>query len=236
MGIFSQLKTFQNAIVDFIFPKSCLICSVPIIEHSQSKYVCDKCLYNFVSAPYSNEIINRLLESFHPDDIAVSTAFSLFKIHENEFLQVIHAMKYEGLYNIGLEFGQMLGEKIKKQSKTQYDFIVPIPLHSAKKRERGYNQSYYIAKGVSQILNCPVKEKIAFRKVYTKSQTKLTVQERQKNIEEIYSIIFNNSFINNKTLLIVDDVFTTGSTINNLAFKLLETGVTKIDCATLGIA
>ncbi|OGU59848.1 MAG: hypothetical protein A2X64_04030 [Ignavibacteria bacterium GWF2_33_9] len=236
MGILSKIKPLQNAIVDFIFPKSCLICFNTIEENSKSKFVCEKCFYNFVAADDSNEIIDRLFETYHPDDIAVSEAFSLYKIHENDFLQIIHAMKYENLFKIGYEFGQILGEKIKKQTNSQYDFIIPIPLHSAKKRERGYNQSYYIAKGVSQVLHCPVNEKMAFRKVYTKSQTKLSLQERHQNIEEIYSIIDNESLIKNLTLLIVDDVFTTGSTINNLALKLLEAGVRKIDCATLGVA
>lgn len=223
-------------LLDFIYPKVCLICNSRISANIKFSFICDKCFYNLPVAPFSNEIIDRLLSTFEPDDIAISEAFALFSLKDNNFLNIIHSMKYESLFKIGYEFGFELGTKLKNQNNCQYDGIIPVPIHSSKKRERGYNQSEQIAMGISDVLKVPYRKDLIYRSKYTKSQTKLTAFQRKENISDVYKLYNNSSSIKNNTFLIVDDVFTTGSTINYLALKLLENGARKVNCATLVVA
>lgn len=231
--LFSELS---NSFADLLAIKSCLICNSPIEKTFRFSYICPNCFYNLPVADNSDMIINRLMQSFNSDDLGVSQAISLFNLKNNEFLEIIHNLKYNGLYKIGYEFGILLGEKLKANELINYDFIFPVPIHIAKKRERGYNQSFYIAKGINQILRTNINENLIKRTIYTQSQTTLNAIERKKNIEGVYQIAVPNELIYNKTILVVDDVFTTGSTINHLAMTFLNHGVKKVDCATLALA
>jgi len=227
-------------LIDFFAPKYCLVCDDLINNENQIQnltFICKSCFYSLNSAPNSEVILDRLFENYHPDDISITNVFSLYKLHEQNFLQIIHHLKYHKLWKIGYEFGLLLGEKIAKNSDTRYDGVVAVPIHIAKKRERGYNQSDFIAKGVSEKLNIPNYSKFVRRQKYTLSQTLLSAQERKINIQGAYKIPTNSSkAFQNKVILIVDDVFTTGSTINHLGNELLNCGAKQIDCATLGVA
>ncbi len=237
------MKTFLYNIVDsfvgFLAPKHCLVCNSIIDKENQIEnlnYLCNKCYYNQQVAGTSEAIINRMLSSFEADNVAITYAYSLFSVHKTDFLDVIHHLKYSKLYKVGVEFGELLAQKIKQESDVVYDAIIPVPIHKAKKRERGYNQSTFIAKGVSKVLNYPVKEDLIIRAKYTESQTKMNAKQRVANVKGIYELPKDKSFYINKTFLIVDDVFTTGSTINSMANELLNNGAKRIDCATLGLA
>lgn len=229
-----------NRIIDFLSPRFCLICESLISNENEVEnlnFLCQSCFYSLDSAPKSDLIIDRMFENFDADDVAITNAYSLFKLHEKNFAKVIYDFKYYNLWKIGYEFGLLLGEKIKRESETLYDAVIAVPIHLAKKRERGYNQSDYIAKGISSKLKIDDYSKYIKRKRYTTSQTKLSSEERKKNIEGAYKINSKSSKIfQNKTILIVDDVFTTGSTINHLGNELLNNGAKQVDCATLGIA
>lgn len=232
----SPITSLKDSLLDFIFPKFCIICSEQISKESNLSFLCSDCYYNLPVAPESNVILDRLLGSFSSDDIGISNAISLFSLKDNKFLEVMHSMKYEGFYSIGYELGKELGQKIKAKGRTQYDSIIPVPIHSAKERERGYNQSKYISKGVSEILGIESNEKLIIRSKYTKSQTLLSSKERKSNIKNVYKIVGDSSLIKNRNFIIIDDVFTTGSTINHLAMELLESGARIVDCGTIGIA
>lgn len=229
-----------RGIIDFLSPRYCLICEDLINkenEVSHLNYLCKNCLFSLDSAQNSDEILDRLFHNFNADDVAITNVYSLFKLHEKNFAKVIYNFKYHKLWKVGYEFGLLLGEKILKESTTKYDCIVAVPIHLAKNRERGYNQSDYIAKGVSKKLQVPIYSNYVKRQRYTTSQTKLNSDERKKNIEGAYKIKSKSSNIFlEKTILIVDDVFTTGSTINHLGNELLNNGAKQVDCATLGLA
>lgn len=229
-----------NHIIDFLSPRYCLICDDLITkdnQQDQTNYLCNNCFYSLDSAPSSESIIDRMFEKFDADDVSITNVYSLYKLHDKKFAKVIYHLKYYKIWKVGYEFGLLLGKKILKESKVNYDYVIAVPIHLAKKRERGYNQSEYIARGVSEILNIPDFSQYVERQKYTTSQTKLSGDERKKNIAGAYKIPTKSSNIfQNKTILIVDDVFTTGSTINHLGNELLNNGAKQVDCATLGIA
>ena len=147
-------------------------------------------------------------------------------------------MKYKGITKIGTEFGELLGKRIAKEGFADYDYVIPVPIHQSKKRERGYNQSEFIAKSVAKILNCNYNSQLLKRKKYTNSQTLLDTTERKKNIQNVFASYNDKAveLVNGKDILIVDDVLTTGSTINECARILINMGANSVDVATLGHA
>jgi len=115
-----------------------------------------------------------------------------------------------------------------------YDFIVPVPLHPLKEKERGFNQSLLIAELIKEELQVPIVTEGIIRTKYTKTQTKLSRKEREENVKNAFNIKSVKRFIGKK-LLIVDDVYTTGSTVRSLA-KCFPKEVSRIDVLTLAIA
>ena len=113
--------------------------------------------------------------------------------------------------------------------------LLPVPLHQLKKAERGYNQSLYIAKGLSKLLKIPLGVRIFQRKRYTQSQTSMNFIERQENIKEAFNIKSDKK-IKGKNILLVDDVITTGATISECGKVLLNGGANRIYAASIAIA
>jgi ComF family protein len=155
---------------------------------------------------------------------------------DKELQHAIHSLKYEKKFLIGVFLGKMLAEEIKThRTNWKIDLIIPIPLHHLKKAERGYNQSLYIAKGLNKVLQCKYSDRVIKRIRYTESQTGLNMVERLENISEAFKIR-NKKLIQGKTILLVDDVITTGATISECGKILLESGAQKVYAASIAIA
>jgi ComF family protein len=149
--------------------------------------------------------------------------------------QIIHSIKYSGKFANGIFLGKLLGNGIKHHKPSWHsDGIIPIPLHNIKKIERGYNQSLYIAKGVSKILGIPVLSKLIKRKKYTESQTKMNLIEREANISDAFSFIDSKN-INDKSFILLDDVITTGATISECGRILKLKGAKRIFAASVAL-
>ncbi len=156
---------------------------------------------------------------------------SCFLFEKNKRIQdIIHGLKYEQRTSFGFELGKRLGEKLKHETNfSSADFLIPIPLHKLKLRERGYNQSDYVAKGISSVTNIPVASKFLSRNKYTQSQTHLNFEQRQENVKDVFVVKekFRNE-IQNKSIILVDDVITTGATIFSAATSLRNAGVKNV--------
>ncbi len=173
-----------------------------------------------------------LMHSIPADLMAISNIFSLFSVREDSrFMELIYSAKYYNIPDIGFELGKLLAGRIQDKGNPKYDFIVPVPIHHARNRERGYNQSDYIAEGLSDILKFPVNKKILKRKKYTVSQTKLSAEQRKTNLKKAFCTGKEIQKVVNKSILICDDVITTASTLNTCAMMLLESGARIIDAA-----
>ncbi len=166
----------------------------------------------------------------------ISDFTSAFIFEEDKELQsIIHALKYEKKFLIGKYLGRLLAEvRSDIISEWKIDYIIPVPLHRLKLSERGYNQSYYIAKGLGRELSVPVKSIFVKRIKYTQSQTMLSRIERQANLSDAFKAYGKK--IKSKKILIVDDVITTGATTNECAKVLLEAGAAKVFAASAAVA
>ena len=143
-------------------------------------------------------------------------------------------LKYKSKKEIGIELGRLLGNNINESEHFKdIDYIVPVPLHPKKKLIRGYNQSMCIAKGISEIMNVEADDNTLVRNVHTQTQTKKNRIERWQNVKDIFEL--KSDKFKDKHILLVDDVITTGSTIEACALKLLEQ-TDKLSIASLAVA
>jgi len=218
-SIYKLFNIFFKPVVDTIFPPVCFLCDSLLIN--SRKVVCKTCWskQNFLSNEEIKKISNAIINT-NINDIYILYDFT------NELPDIIHLLKYERCLTIGKYFSKDLLLKYKEPFFKKYDFILPIPLHPVKHRERGYNQCFEIIKHLPGNIN----NNIVTRKKQTISQTTLTREERIKNMSEAFQC---KKDINSSKVLLFDDIITTGSTINECAGKLLKCGASKVDVLCL---
>ena len=223
-----------NDIVDFLYPKVCIVSESNLPEDNTNKYVLDSTLANLerITKNQLSELRGKVKSDF---------AFALYDFaQKSDFEKIIHHLKYSGMKDLGVFLGQHLAGYVSleiEEQKINYDYIIPVPLHKTKVRERGYNQSEYLVKGVSENLNIPYLFDTISRKRYTKSQTKLTLIERENNIRDAFSITDKyKDELKDKNVILLDDVITTGATVNECIKVLREAGAYKIFTVSLAMA
>ncbi len=224
---------YLTEIFDFFLPRFCFSCNRKLLSYEE--VVCPECLSKIKladSARLKQEYNRKFLEKK-----IISGFTSLFVFEKDKELQhIIHSLKYNQRFLVGKFLGGKLGESITSTLKEWLiDFIVPIPLHHLKKAERGYNQSFYIAKGISEITGLPINDKVIKRKRFTQSQTTMNMKERQANISDAF-VVNKRDKLNGKNILLIDDVITTGATTSECGKVLLENGANKVYAASVAIA
>ncbi|MDT8307940.1 MAG: ComF family protein, partial [Bacteroidales bacterium] len=152
----------------------------------------------------------------------------------NATQKLIHQLKYRGRKDAGIFLGEAFGKYIKSVHPGQmFDCLVPVPLHPDKQRSRGYNQSAVIATGLSEKLNIPVLEHVLIRNKRTATQTKKTRYNRWENVEGIFAVT-DSAKISGKHIAIIDDVITTGSTIESCCMALRKSADVCISALAIG--
>lgn len=233
MTTYGVMKNFSIQLADYILPRFCPSCKNKLALKEDT--ICESCISKIQIA--STERLQREFERKFQNKNIISGFYSPFVFEKDKELQhAIHSLKYQNKFRVGVFLGKLLGmQLIKSKIDWKMDLIIPIPLHQLKKAERGYNQSFYIAKGLGKILNVTASDRIVKRKKYTESQTTMTLVERQENISDAFKIR-NKKIINGKVILLIDDVITTGATISECGKILLDSGAKKIFAASIAIA
>ncbi len=150
--------------------------------------------------------------------------------------RLIHQLKYKGNYEIGVFLGKLCGSKLKDSEYfNTADVIIPVPLHWKKVKKRGYNQSEMFAKGLSKIMGAELNTTVLSRKVHTETQTRKSRQERWKNVSDVFELSAPGQ-LTGKHILLVDDVITTGATLEASATRLCSIPDVKISIATIATA
>jgi len=169
--------------------------------------------------------------------VQIEKATALFFYRKGSIYQkLLHNLKYKKSAAIGIELGRILGADVNNANYfSEIDYIVPVPLHPKKERQRGYNQSLMIAKGLKELLNKPIIEGVLIRTHYSDTQTKRGRFERWENVNELFAVKDPSQF-ESKHILLIDDVITTGSTIEACASKILECKHAKVSVAAIGYA
>lgn len=228
------MKTsFWTRILDLISPRQCVICGerLSITERA----VCSSCYLHlprttYQFTPYDNPMA-QLFWGLAP--ISRAAALFFYEPHA-EAAQLIYDLKYADRPDIGEDIGRMMAEEMQMADYfAGVDVIIPVPLSSKRKRQRGYNQSEMIARGIREITHIPVIHRALKRKHFHQSQTSLMRHQRQENVAEMFELR-DAKDLNDKHILLVDDVCTTGATLTACANVLKDIPGIRISVLTLG--
>lgn len=233
------LHEITSSLLQLFVPWRCMICSAVLPADTLWHYVCQQCFDKFEPAPLPHELRAKVEQMSDPDKCALSQVMARWSARPTDqpgLFTLIHALKYYGYWRIGLELGTELGAAVRFLSTATYDAIVPVPIHPARRRERGFNQAEAIAEGAADVLLLPVWRDALRRIRYTQSQTSLSAAERRENTRGAFGAGKQSAVLRGATILIVDDVFTTGSTLNSVATAALELGAARADAATIVVA
>ena len=228
-----ETKIIFTKLFDLVLPRFCCSCKMKL--SSSEDTMCISCQSAIQIS--TKERLNREYDRKFLNKNIVSEFYAPFIFEKDKELQhAIHALKYENKFAVGIFLGTLLAEKIiHKDLSWQIDLIIPIPLHKLKKAERGYNQSFYIAKGVGKVFDIEYSDNFVKRIKYTESQTSMTLTEREENIFGAFKIK-DSKKVAGKNILLIDDVITTGATISECGKVLLSAGANKIYAASIAIA
>lgn len=203
-----------NDITNVLLPPHCLVCKCPIAQ--QSELFCLSCYGNLPLSNHFKQKENDCYSRFVEDGFVLNYTASLFYFQDNSPLQsLIHLLKYKGKTDVGYYFGQQLGREVNNLDElTDIDIILPMPLHPQKEHIRGYNQSYWISKGISQITNLPICTETVKRIKPTKTQTRMNKAQRRENMNSAFQ--WEKAYPKYTHFMLVDDVVTTGASIQAL--------------------
>ncbi|WP_196891318.1 ComF family protein [Aureivirga marina] len=223
-----------SPIIDLFYPQYCLGCFEEISDDNFN--ICLNCRTNLPVTNYSNVEENDLKKLFK-GKIPLTHATSLYFFSKKGKIQnLIHVLKYKNKQKIGEFFGELLGEEILNSKYfSTIDYVIPIPLHQQKFKIRGYNQNTLFGKTLSKKIDAHYCEKNVKRIKNTESQTKKNTEERFKNTQNIFEIQ-NPEKYENKHILLIDDIITTGATIESCSKELLKVKNIKISIASIAFA
>lgn len=233
MNFNNIIKSFTTDFFDFFLPRFCPACKNKLTNTDD--VICSTCFKSIELAGQSR--IDFEYDKKFSSKKLVTGFTSLFVFEKDKELQeILHQLKYNKRFRIGYKLGRETALRRKDTFKSwNIDLITSVPLHHLKKAERGYNQSYYIARGLSGALKIKLIENLLKRTRYTESQTSKNIFERELNVNNAF-LVRKKKLVKDKKILLVDDVITTGATISECARQLLHCGAKKVYAASVAIA
>lgn len=229
-----QINRLANDVMSLLFPELCNGCGTHL--YYGEKEICTKCLYDL---PFTDDHLfadNRVAKQLW-GRLPCNAAMAMLYFKKGTKVQnLIHGLKYKDQTALGIKLGNILGERLKLSALyAGINLIIPVPLHPKKERSRGYNQSEYIANGIAEALNVTVSTIHLSRKTATLSQTKKSRYNRYKNMQDVFQINQVEE-LKNLHILLVDDVITTGATLEACGNALLTANLTKLSIAAVAFA
>ncbi|WP_167522114.1 ComF family protein [Flavobacterium fluviatile] len=223
-----------ESIKNLFFPKVCASCHSILM--SNENVLCTSCRHEMPLTQYYLDANNEAVKKFY-GKIEVEHASAFLYFNKKGIVQeLIHNLKYRGYEEIGTVLGDWYVEDLKNiQTKTPFDVVIPVPLHRKKFRERGYNQVAAFGNALSKGLNIGYDDTVLFRKKYSKTQSKKNLLGRSEGIENVFDVHISEEYCN-KHFLLVDDVLTTGATLEACSRALLKIPGAKISIVCMAMA
>ena len=221
-------EIFQD-FVSLIFPNHCLSCENSLVKGEH--LVCTHCMLQMPQTNYHLDPTNPLKRRLS-GRIKLEHVMALFRFSKNGRVQgILHALKYKNQPELAVMLGHVYGERMREAALTRaFDLIIPVPLHASRLRRRGYNQSAKFAEGLSEKLEIPYSDDHMERKVSTETQTRKSKLNRWQNVDDVF-MVNQKKEVQGKKILLVDDVITTGATLEACGSQLWNAG-----CSSLSIA
>lgn len=225
---------FVRDLFDIFFPKSCCCCGKVLL--STENQICTDCILGLPLTDYSSKLDNPVEKVFW-GRVQVEAATALLSFSKKGSVQkILHSIKYKDNKEMAVFMGRQLGMALAESHRfDDVDYLVPVPLHPKKFKKRGYNQSEEIAKGVAVHFPKTLCTDVLVRTEFTQTQTKKSRFSRWENVNNKFTLA-DSSFFEGKHVLIIDDVITTGATLESCANAVLQTQNVKISIAGLAFA
>ncbi|MBL7112037.1 MAG: ComF family protein [Bacteroidales bacterium] len=218
--------------INLIFPKVCPACGELLMKNES--VICAGCLYALPRTNFHLERDNPVAKTFW-GRVRLENATSFYSYQAGSYLRrLIHELKYKGFKEIGEELGRQFGNELQATAFNESELIIPVPLGKRKMKKRGFNQSECIARGLSLSMGKAVNTTAVIRTRNTRTQTKKSRYDRWLNVEDSFRVVDANA-LQEKHILLVDDVVTTGATIEACASEILKVPGAKVSVATLGV-
>ena len=223
-----------KSLIDLMFPKVCAGCKGFLLNNEI--IICTSCRHEIPLTNFYLQTENDAFKLFYGriDVLHVSTFLTFHK--KGIVQELIHRLKYSGNEEIGTLLGNWYAEDLKKVPVLEtVDFIIPVPLHKNKLKKRGYNQVETFGKALSQQLNVVYNNAVLIRKLDLKTQSRKSFEERTNVNLAIFDVVFDES-LHNKHFLLVDDVLTTGATLENCGRAILKIPGAKLSIVTMAVS
>ena len=233
-NFFELSRSFFCNLLDLFYPRLCVACGH--ILQKNEEHLCLRCLLHLPESNYHSSDENPLLAIFL-GRVRVESVNSYLLFRKGNYVQsILHQLKYKGNKEIGAYLGKRYATIMMDAGIWQdVDVIIPIPLHPQKMRSRGYNQSEWIAKGLSEGSGIPYRNDCLIRATFTETQTKKSRFNRWENVKNVFAVT-NEYLLEGKHVLLCDDVLTTGATLEAAIQKLLLVPGVRVSVVTLAAA
>jgi ComF family protein len=226
------MKLFDD-IMYFLFPANCDVCGRILSDGEE--VMCSYCYLGLPRTNFHKDENNAVAQLFW-GRVKVERAASFFFFNKgSEYQKLLHKLKYQARGDIGVYLGKIYAAEIMDTEFTSVDLIVPVPLHPRKQRRRGYNQSMKIAEGISGLTKITIESDNLRRIEFTDTQTRRNRFDRFLNMQDKF-VIINPEAFQGKRVLLVDDVVTTGATVEACVGVLLEAGGVGVYVVTVAMA
>ncbi len=225
---------YLQALVELFFPIVCAGCENPL--SGGEEVICTDCRHDMPLTWHHKEPENEAFRKFYGRlDVKVALSLLYFK-RRGKVRNMIHKLKYNGREEVGKMLGDWMGADLKKMPFTkEVDYIIPVPLHPKRFRERGYNQVTAFGRALAEQTGIAFAEDLLFKKTYLKTQSKKSLLERAKVSGKDFHVVFSERH-HGCHFLLVDDVLTTGATLESCGKALLEIPNAKLSVATMAFA
>jgi ComF family protein len=230
----TQLKNILGSTLHLFYPHVCTGCGSDLLE--SDNLLCLTCMHDL---PHTNfaALANNQIEKDFWGRINLVAAYSQFYFSKAFLIQhLIHQLKYNGDTKIGFYLGEIMGKTMLESNRfSTVDALIPLPLYADKEHKRGYNQATVICNGISAVMNIPVLQGAVIRQYATETQTRKHRTERWDNVKDSFKVK-KETELNGKHLLLVDDVVTTGATLEACGQVILQANNVSLSIATLAYA
>ena len=227
--------SFWSRLLDLISPRLCVVCGNRLAITEET--LCSKCYLHLPRTDFGRDLYENVMAKLFWGQISIEKATALFYYEPHaETANILYELKYKNHPEIGVVMGRMMAKELMSSGLfDDIDVLVPVPLARKRVRERGYNQSLELAKGVNEVTGLPIASQVIKRTKFLGSQTQRGRWERNENVEDVFELTDGNS-ICGKHLLLIDDVVTTGATIVACAKEMQKASDVKISVLALSFA
>jgi ComF family protein len=229
--VIKTLNTYTKDLLHLFFPQYCEGCGSDVVDEDQ--LLCLQCLTRFPETGFLDSPGNPVEKIFY-GRLPVQAAGAAYYFTKDSLMQhLVTQLKYHGNKEVGKYLGRMTGRELARCDRfSAIDYIIPLPLNAKKQQQRGYNQAAVIAEGIASVIEKPVLHNAVERKHFTETQTKKDRVHRWQSMQEVFAVK-DTAVLENKHVLLVDDIITTGATLEACGAEIAKVPGLKLSIATV---